>query len=163
MKDYLSLNEILNFCFIYICQYHIGRLQFGKEFSWVTFLFFFSQTTDADPGTTRAAAAWEKGGGMSGGQAGGWTEEQPAVGSRWRWSAPQRQHRESHRYFSAHFPTRLRCSHASKRAFLLLSRPETDAQAEWRGLQQPQAVEPKKKRPCRPPGGGPSAQRESLR
>lgn len=52
-------------------------------------------------------------------------------------------------------------AHGAKRVLLLLSRPEADAQAERRGLQQPQAVA-KTSRHRRPPGGGASAQRESL-
>lgn len=52
-------------------------------------------------------------------------------------------------------------AHGSKRLLLLLSRPEADAQAERRGLQQPQAVA-KTSRRRSPPGGGASAQRESL-
>lgn len=56
---------------------------------------------------------------------------------------------------------RHRCTHGSERAFLLPSRPEPDAQAERRGLQQPQAVA-KKSQPSSPPGGGASAEGESL-
>lgn len=94
----------------------------------------------ADAGEAEATTAGEGGRGASRGPAECWLPEVPAVGSWWGWSPSQGQQRKSDQYVlqCVLFAYIYRC--VPNFLFLLTSWPQTNAQAEHGGLQQPRSL-----------------------